>query len=536
MSQLTIQNLAYSYDTSKFLNNINLTVNKGDKISVIGRNGAGKSTLLKLITKDLSPVSGFISYARNLSYQYIPQFLETDCENVGQYLFGDLWDVREVVYGNQEIDNKRYFEQCVFFEESNGYDKENSILKGIEKVDLSSDESFLYRKIDTLSGGEKTKLMFANAIGKQVDMYLIDEPTNHLDISMLKWLEDFINSSVKTFIIVSHDYLLMENTCEKIWYICDGVVRVENLSVSDFEKKMGKEQKTKIEQYKKKKEKIQQIEKALGDTKKKAVSFENFKRSRDIKKNGSYCKRDDGKYRAVRVQNTHKKIKTMNKRIDRISSSMSKPVYEREHKLYARESDLKSKYVAKLDNYSFAFDKKNLVLKNTNVFFENGLNYGIVGKNGSGKSTLLKLLNGMISRKEYFEKGELWLNPKVKFEYFGQEFENLDYQKSILDELTNGDKGIDFIARTILASMKFDEYDLVKKINQLSQGQKSKIQLIKTLIYGKDLLMLDEPTNHLEFESKKALINLLKQYTGTLILVSHDRFILEKVCDDFLFL
>ncbi len=531
MLYLKTHNISYNYPgAEELLQDIGVQIDSSTKCGFIGDNGTGKSTLFQLFLKNLKPASGTINHAENLSIGYLAQ---ENAFDIGTTVEEQLWKIRpKLVKLRQLLNNpasktENILKVCTDYEQLGGYEFETSIEQILEEFNL---KSLCSQSAISLSGGEKTRLSLACIIIKQPDMLLLDEPTNHLDLQALEWLENYLKNCKIPFVVISHDRIFLDRCVNRIWAIENNSLREYSGNYSFYCEEKRLEYKRQILAYEVQQKKIHQLISISKRRRTAADKTENFKLSRSKKKNGGKCKRDDGSGSCR--HNTKKEMKSakaLEKRIERLKESKEakKPENKKKHKVkFTSGIDCKGRYALRLETLSKGF-KYNL-FEELNLVLPRGERLSITGANGSGKTTLLRLIAGLDSP----DNGKVLLPESTSISYFAQEYENLNLNKSILEEILDGNYRKQANARTLLGCLGIRKDMVFRRIKSLSLGERSKVSLAKTMLSGANLLLLDEPTNHLEIVAREVIEKALLEYEGTIIFVSHDRMFTEKIATE----
>lgn len=514
----------YEDSTENILENICLTFNSNSKIGLIGKNGCGKTTLFKLM---LGLVKGYDSQFESiekLRKGYLPQELRIEGAISLEKYFWSLnpslqeakTKISEHYNGLRTLDDVPLTEALSKFDNLNGYNFEVKLDKMLDKFEMDGID--LSRKISTLSGGEKTKITMVRILMDEPDILFLDEPTNHLDTSQLEWLERFLTDTNIPYITISHDRKFLDKTVTTIWEIEDKELRVYSGNYSFYKYEKETEFNQKMHEFESQQKKIKQLKKTQGQRKKWASSYQgetgpggNARTYEDVT--------NKGKKAMKRAKNIEKRIEIIIKKEEAI-----KPFIEKERKLSLHDSTLKNKIVLSVEKLSKKFED-NFVLDDINFEVRNGDRLAIKGKNGSGKSTLLKIITNNMTQ----SGGLISWAPKVKIGYYAQEYENLDLNSTILEEVIQGNIREQTQARIILGCFNIEKDDVNRKISTLSIGEKSKTALAKIIFSNSNVLVLDEPTNHLEISAREAFEDALMKFNGTVIFVSHDRYFCDKI-------
>jgi ATP-binding cassette subfamily F protein 3 len=510
---LKITNGSVEYGAETILEEINIEIKEKEKIAIIGRNGAGKSTLLKaIINNDLltqgtgeekfniykegNPVIG---YLKQMEFEDDQITMIDEILKVYKPITNLEQKIEQIVEKMQTDKSeelaKEYSKAMDRYEFLDGYTYKKEYETAINKFGFSSEDKS--KKISEFSGGQRTKIAFIKLLLSKPDILLLDEPTNHLDIETIEWLEQYLKNYSKSVVIVSHDRMFLNKIVNKVYEIEYGVTTAYSGNYTFFEeqKKINYEKQLKDYEY-------QQKEiKRLNDI----VTRFKYKPTK-AKMAMSKLKQIE---RMVKIEAPNKYDLTTFKTNFIIEKQSGKDV------LFAKDLEI---------GYDKTLQKISL-----NVY--RGQKIGIIGENGIGKSTLLKTLVGIIPK----ISGEFEFGHNVQIGYFDQQMALLDSEKTVLEDFSEEFPNLTTTElRNSLAAFMFYGEDVFKKINMLSGGEKVRLQLCKILKKGPNLLILDEPTNHMDIIGKESLELLLKEYTGTIIFVSHDRFFVNKIADTLL--
>ena len=508
-----ITNGSVEYGAETILEEINIEIKDKEKIAIIGRNGAGKSTLLKaIINNDLltqgtgeekfniykegNPVIG---YLKQMEFEDDQITMIDEILKVYKPIINLEQKIEQIVEKMQTDKSeelaKEYSKAMDRYEFLDGYTYKKEYETAINKFGFSSEDKL--KKISEFSGGQRTKIAFIKLLLSKPDILLLDEPTNHLDIETIEWLEQYLKNYSKSVVIVSHDRMFLNKIVNKVYEIEYGVTTAYSGNYTFFEeqKKINYEKQLKDYEY-------QQKEiKRLNDI----VTRFKYKPTK-AKMAMSKLKQIE---RMVKIEAPNKYDLTTFKTNFIIEKQSGKDV------LFAKDLEI---------GYDKTLQKISL-----NVY--RGQKIGIIGENGIGKSTLLKTLVGIIPK----ISGEFEFGHNVQIGYFDQQMALLDSEKTVLEDFSEEFPNLTTTElRNSLAAFMFYGEDVFKKINMLSGGEKVRLQLCKILKKGPNLLILDEPTNHMDIIGKESLELLLKEYTGTIIFVSHDRFFVNKIADTLL--
>ncbi|AKG74754.1 ATP-binding cassette domain-containing protein [Salinicoccus halodurans] len=507
MIVMQLGNIKKSYATDLIFDQVNLEIKSGETTGIVGKNGAGKTTLMKIMAGELSYDEGTVSVPKGTSIGYLTQQmtlessqtvreemmrpfsallkLKSDIESITHWL-------SEHDYSHEQYDDQlKKFEQLQNrFENADGYNIDMKIKTVI--TGLNFDAADLDRNVDEFSGGQKTRLALGQMLLTNPDLLLLDEPTNHLDMTTVGWLEQYLNSFPGAVVIISHDRYFLDRTVDRIF---------------EVEMFRGTLYHTNYTKYVTEKEKRFSLQmKAYEQQQKEIKKLETF-----VEKNIARAS-TSGMAKSRRKQLEH---------IDRLQT----PMQDRR-------------------NANFSFDIRResgndvLKIKNIGIGYEDTLNDGInfnvdkgdriaiIGPNGIGKSTLVKTIARLLPK----HGGEIIYGTNVSIGYYDQKQAEFTSSRTILEELWHEYPGMnESDVRTVLGRFLFTQDEVLKLINDLSGGEKARIQLAKMMLEKNNLLILDEPTNHLDIDSKEVLENALQNYPGTIIFVSHDRYFIDRI-------
>ena len=472
MSLITASKLNKYYGITPILTGVSFNVNKGDKVGIVGANGAGKSTLIKILAGELAYDEGSLFIDKQASFSYLKQ--------MDQFPSGGT--VMQEMLKNQEK-----------FHLPDGANPEKWA-KGILNS-LSFGEDYLNKSIDILSGGERTRLALAAMLLENPDVLLLDEPTNHLDIGSLKWLEQYLKNYKGTLIVISHDRYFLDKIASRIFEIENHKLTVYEGNYTTYLEKKRTNYEIAVRHYEKQQEEI---------------------------------RRQEDMIRMMKGHNTEhlvKRAQSREKRLEMIDRLEKPTLYNSKIKLNFKEALSTGNDVLFAEGLSKSFGKQQL-FKDVNLDIKKNDRICIVGANGIGKTTLLKIILGQ----ERADSGIFRLGQNVMPGYYDQQQEFLHPNKTVLDELHSMYIKYDQTElRNLLGRFLFTGDDVFKTIDQLSGGEKARLALLELMMSGANLLIMDEPTNHLDANSMEVIEDALLSFSGTLIIVSHDRYLLKKV-------
>ncbi len=505
-------NINKFYNGNQVLKNISLTIDESDKIGLVGNNGCGKSTLLKILTGSVEPdrfteKDGIISLAAKTTIGYLEQMGGLDSENtvmeemnkVFAPIHNAIDRLREIELEIEMGDNSsadEYQQLSSWIEANDGYNTDVKIRTILNGMGFSEDE--LDRKVSGFSGGEKTRLCISRLLLEEPNLLILDEPTNHLDFKTIMWLEDYLRTYRGAVLIVSHDRYFLDRLCTSICEIERGTLKRYRGNYSAFVRQREENDARQEKEYE-----LQQ---------------------KEIAKMEDYVARN-----LVRASTT-KMAQSRRKQLEK-TELIEKPVHDTKHAkihfTYAMEPPLDVLKVKDVDiSVGEGAARKTLV---DTVSFEvrRGEKIGIIGDNGIGKSTLLKIIQEQLPH-----KGKVHWNSNIKISYFEQESTNLNRELTVMEELHSRYPSLsDLEVRSLLAQVRLVGENVFKETGVISGGERAKLCFAIMMQEHGNVLILDEPTNHLDLSSKEAIEEALKEYTGTVIFVSHDRYLLSKIAD-----
>lgn len=502
------QDLSIAFGEQKVLDNVSLAINQKEKIGLVGVNGSGKTTLLQCLTKQIEPDRGEIYISSLTSVAYLEQLPDYDGEktawNVVMDSFskliemrGDLRELEHQMAVTQGNDLAKLMDKYAVlteeYERSDGYACETDARKIL--VGLGFDEDEYHRPINTFSGGQKTRLNLARLLAIEPDILFLDEPTNHLDISSVEWLEEFLQAYSGTIIVVSHDRTFLDKVATRIVEINHTKLYFYPGNYSNYVGVKALNSAAWAKAYQKQQEYIQKTE--------------------------SYIAR----FRAgIKSKQAHGRQQQLN-RLERMENISTPATIASWNFKMQQESGMD---VLRVEEAAKSYGR--MLFNKVNIHIRKGDKVALVGANGSGKTTLLKIILGVVKP----DSGNVIIGSRVIIGYFAQEFEDLDPNKTALEEIIyNFDITIE-AARTLLGGMLFSGDDVLKKVGSLSGGEKARIAILKLLLTGANFLVLDEPTNHLDIESCMVIEEMLANYSGTILMVSHDRYFVDQVANQIL--
>lgn len=504
---ISVNGLTVEFSARTLFKDVNFVINPNDKIALMGKNGAGKSTMMKIIAGQQKPNRGSIQCSSDTVIAYLPQHLltEDDCTVFEETAkaFGHIFEMRgEIDRLNKELETRTDYESKEYMEIIEKVTELGEKFYAIEEVNYDAEvekalmglgfkRSDFQRQTSEFSGGWRMRIELAKILLKKPDLVLLDEPTNHIDIESVIWLEDFLKNKAKAVIVISHDKTFIDNITNRTIEVTMGRIYDYKANYSHYltlrEERRTQQQKA-----------YQEQQKMIVETKR---FIEQFK--------GTYSKTNQVSSR----QRMLDKLELIEvDEIDTSSIHLRFPPSPRSGDFPVTAKDLSKSY------------GEHAVFKNANMSIARGEKVAFVGRNGEGKSTMIKAIMSEIDFDGFCELGH---NAKVG--YFAQN------QASLLDPEMTVFETVDYVAegeirtqiKNILGAFMFSGDAIDKKVGFLSGGERTRLAMVKLLLEPVNVLILDEPTNHLDLKSKDVLKEALKQFDGTLILVSHDRAFLE---------
>ena len=512
MAILSVNGIAKGFGTSVILQDVSFSINKNDKVAIVGDNGEGKTTLLKIITGELQADKGSVYFEESANYGYLSQqVIEDDSHTLLQEMklsfkklikieneMNDLIKQMETNSSKELAD--RYSLLHDQYLNNGGYEYEYQIQQMLFKFGF--DESYYNRQLKTFSGGEKTRALFVKLLLNKPSILLLDEPTNHLDLIMIEWLEKYLKAYSGTVILVSHDQVFIDNIVNK-------VVELENHHATMYSGNYTNYVHEKQIHY-------ERLVKSYNIQQKERQRYEMLIRKFKYKPTkASFAKSLETKLSKMEV------IEKPNNKKKTIKASFNATLDDVDVKMHICE-DLLFGY----DGIALT-EPLNLIIRNKDKIC-------IMGQNGSGKTTLLKCLMTNENKISGFN-GDVRVN--LKYFYFDQTQQILDPELTLFDTIHNEFPLYDNTqVRTILGRFLFEDDDAFKIVKNLSGGEKIRLIFALISLRNYDILYLDEPTNHLDFSTKRVVSDILEDYPGTIVMVSHDRYFVNRVANKIIYL
>lgn len=509
MAVLSVHNLEMSFSERVLFSQVSFDIESSDKVGFIGVNGVGKTTLFKILCGKMEQTGGDFFTSKNLKIGYMEQHA---CSNSENTVYNELLSVfPHLIKMEEEIDRLNLDLEM-------GRSDEKTIMRQTELMEqFTAMDGLVYKSrtasaltglgfkqedfnmpVKKLSGGQRSKLSLAKLLLSGSDIILLDEPTNHLDINSVSWLESFIRDFKGAVIIISHDRYFLDTVTNKTMELEHEKLQMYKGNYTEFIRKKEEAKKAAENKYKKDMAEIKRIEGIIEQQKR-------WNREKNIKT-----------------------AESKQKEIDRIKENLVVPESELENIKFKFQPNKESgNDVLMCEGVSKTFGEKK-IFENVNMHIRKGEKVFIVGSNGCGKTTLLRIIMGTVPA----DRGEIDFGAKVETEYFDQMQENLNMEKTAMDEIWDEyPKMTQTQVRTSLGAFLFKDDEVFKPINQMSGGERARVSLLKLMLGGGNFLLLDEPTNHLDTTSREALEESLKSYEGTMLIISHDRYFINKLAD-----
>lgn len=515
MVLLNVSNLKKMFSDETLFEGVSFNIAEGDKIGFVGVNGAGKSTLFKIINEKMEYDGGELFKNKFTKIGYLDQYtcIESDKTIMGEMLtaFNEVIEIEnELEEIHFDIENKNGDIDALVarqtfltekFEALDGYQYKSRIRSAL--IGLGFGEEEFSRRVDELSGGQKTRVSLGRLLLSDSNLLLLDEPTNHLDIESVEWLEGFLQNYKGAFIIISHDRYFLDKVTNRTFEMDSGRLRTYTGGYSEYVKQREVERKTEERSYANTMREIERLEGIVEQQKR-------WNREKNIK-------------------TAESKMKV----IDKLEKNLVKPQSDKEDISFSFKAlPGGGQDVLITENLGMSFGDKR-IFKNCNSHIVKGEKVFLLGANGCGKTTFIKDVLGRYEPTE----GTVKIGANIDIGYYDQIQENLDMEKTIFDELHDTYPNMTQTEiRNALAVFLFRGEDVFKEIKRLSGGERARVELAKLMLKPVNFLIMDEPTNHLDIDSREALESALSDYDGTMLMVSHDRYFINKLADRVLYM
>lgn len=504
---LSCNNISKSFGTDVIIKSCSFNIEDHEKAAIVGINGAGKSTLLKIITGIEPADTGLVTLAKDKTLGYLSQQQNLNSDNtiydellsVKQYILDMEAQLRSIENQMKSADDtaletlmKKYSDLNHEFELNNGYAYKSEITGVLKGLGFAEEDFTL--NVNTLSGGQKTRVALGRLLLSKPDIILLDEPTNHLDMESISWLENYLLNYSGAVLIVAHDRYFLDKIVSKIIELDNGNATVFSGNYTDYASKKAILRNMQLKEYLNQQREIKHQEEVI-------TKLKQFNREKSIK-------RAESREKMLNKMEFVDKPEILNDKMD----------------IKLEPNVISGNDVLTIDNLTKGFDG-TVLFDNISFQIKRGERVALIGSNGTGKTTILKLINGIIPA----DSGSIYLGAKVNIGYYDQEHHVLDPDKTIFDEIRDAYPDLNNTQiRNTLAAFLFTNEDVFKYIKDLSGGERGRVSLAKLMLSNANFLILDEPTNHLDITSKEILENALNSYTGTVLFVSHDRYFINS--------
>lgn len=502
MSIVTANQLAKSYGAQDIFWDVSLQIARGDKVALVGPNGAGKTTLLRIIAGLETPTAGRVHRARNLRIGYLPQEAQLSSERtlyeemltVFAHLQAQQAELRRLEQqmadpAQREAALKRYGEVLHAFELAGGYRYESEIRMVLAGLGFPEEEQ--HQPLSTLSGGQKTRALLAKLLLANPDLLLLDEPTNHLDLAAIQWLEDYLADWKGSLVVVAHDRYFLDKVVGRVWELSFGRLEEYLGNYSCYAALRAERMERRLAEYEAQQKYIQKTE--------------------------DFIRRYKAGQRSKEARGRQKKLERLPR--------LERPREPKKMSLSIETSLRGADFVLLIENLAIGYQPGQPLFTCPNLYLRRGERAAILGPNGSGKTTFLKTLIGEVPPLG----GHVQIGENIKLGYLAQAHEGLDPDKTVLDEILAVQNLPLEKARGFLGRFLFSGDDVFKPVRDLSGGERSRLALAKLTLEGANFLLLDEPTTHLDIASQEVLEEVLAKFDGTILLVSHDRYLINSL-------
>lgn len=504
---LACQNINKAFGTNVILKDASFHIEEKEKAAIVGINGAGKSTLLKIIMKQLPADSGEVILAKDRTIGYLAQH---EAVSSGNSIYEEVLEVKQDIFAlerhirtlelQMKSQNGEELEQTLElynrlnteFEQKNGYACKSEIVGVLKGLGFTEDE--FSKQVDTLSGGQKTRVALGKLLLAKPDLILLDEPTNHLDMQSIAWLENFLINYNGAVIIVAHDRYFLNRVVSKVIEIDHAKATTFLGNYSAYSEKKAQLRDSQLKAWMNQQREIKHQQEVIDKLK-------SFNREKSIK----------------RAESREKMLEKMEV-LDRPDTEVQELKLSLEPRFPSGNDVLRIEGLAKSFGDHSLFHDLNFEIKR-------GERVALIGNNGTGKTTILKIINQLLSA----DAGSFTLGSKVCIGYYDQEHHVLHMEKTLFEEISDDYPSLtNTEIRNVLAAFLFTGDDVFKRISDLSGGERGRVSLAKLMLSEANFLILDEPTNHLDILSKEILEQALNRYTGTVFYVSHDRYFINQ--------
>lgn len=497
---LSCRSISKDFAERNILKNVNLDIAEGERIGLVGVNGAGKTTLANILVGAIQPDGGHLIQARQgIQIGYLLQSTAYTTNHFAQML--------------HEQDDVKQIEE---------------FLKICSTLGLQQVQDWDAKRFQGLSGGEKTKLALANIWMTKPDLLIMDEPTNHLDFQAVEWLIAEMAAFQGALLIISHNRYFLDRSVQRIIELDGGEIRTYAGNYTFYREEKARQYESQLHQYNVEKKRQTQIEAEINQ-------LQNWseKAHRTAGKKGTAAERRQmglREFERVKAKKMDKQVKSKLKRLESMrTNGVAKP--QQEQQIYFQFDDASKHGRSLIEAREIEIGYHHCpLIRDSSFTVLRGERVGIIGKNGSGKTTLLRILLGQLSVQE----GEIWVSPSAKMAYLSQDVNDLAAEDTIAQLLEQATAQERTEMRTLLANMGFAQSMFQNDIRTFSLGEQTRLKIAMFISQANNILILDEPTNHLDLHSREQLERTLETYRGTLLLVTHDRYMLERLCNKLL--
>ena len=507
---LTCQNIKMSFLDEVLFQDVSFQIREHEHVALVGPNGCGKSTLLKIITSELSPTEGSVFFGKDVTVGYLAQYQDVSTkESIYEHVLhanqkildmeGELTSLEKSMEGltGTKLENvlNEYHKKNHTFDLLGGNSYRSEVVGVLKGLGFSDGE--FEKKLNELSGGQKTRVNLARLLMQKPDFLILDEPINHLDLQAIEWLEGFLQNYKGAVLIVAHDRFFLDHIVETVIDMSFQTAKVYKGNYSAFAKQKREYMITRQREYENQQKEIAH-QKAVID------KLKSYNREKSVK-------------RAESREKKLEKMELVEKLVEQDTSM----------RITLEPDSVSGKDVLSISHLKKSFGEKTL-FEDLSFEIHRGEHVALIGDNGTGKTTILKILNEIYQK----DAGEVKVGSGVTMAYYDQEQQELNEENTLFDELQNAYSDLNNTKiRNVLAAFLFTKDDAFKKIKSLSGGERGRISLAKLMLSGANFLVLDEPTNHLDMDSKDILENAIKSYSGTVFYVSHDRYFINQTAD-----
>ena len=509
MILISVQELQKSFGVHEVLRSVTFSLQKGEKMGLVGVNGCGKTTLMRMIAGEMQPDGGTIHRNKDLRVGYLAQLDDIPLtDTVWGALLKVFEPIRVMERRMAEIEkllesadpetalrlSSEYQRLTESYNAQQGYAYEGEILRVLNGLGLKPEMH--QRQVSTLSGGERTRLSLAKLLLQKPDIILMDEPTNHLDLEAIEWLQDYLTDYKGSLLLISHDRYFLDHVCTTMGELLGGKMIKFTGNYTEYMKKRTADFETRMKAYELQQKEIQR-EQAIIE-----------------------------RYRSFNREKSIKAAESREKRLAKVER-LEKPV-EEQHVRFSFDARRRSGEEAlEVRELSKSFEGQP-VFQNLSFKLRTGDRVALIGPNGVGKSTLFRILTHQINP----DHGSVRFGTNIDIGYYDQHQQNLNPQNTILDEVWNAFPKLEQTRiRSALGLFLFTGYEVFEKIEKLSGGERGRVALTKLMLKQDNLLLLDEPTNHLDMDSREVLEDALRDFPGTILAISHDRYFINRFAE-----